>query len=189
MAKKYGFSTSRRHQIDLRKFPLEKARLQIAFPMLYLGIASMVVYGWTIEKGVHIAAPLVLLFLIGYFLTGSFNILSTLLVDLNPQSPSTATAANNLVRCLTGAAATALIVPMLNAMGNGWTFTLIACFLMATSPIMMALWVWGPKWREEKRVRMEREKGNEAKEAEDLQAESRNKAQEGQNEKETKATG
>jgi MFS family permease len=174
LAKKHGISTSRRRQVDLRKFPLERARLELAIPMLYIGIASLIIYGWILEKNVHVAGPLVVLFLLGYFITGSFNVLSTLLVDLNPKSPATATAANNLVRCLVGAGATAVIVPMINAMGKGWTFTAIAGLLLVTSPIVMALWVWGEGWREEKRVRLEKEEeGREARLAEDLRAVSR----------------
>jgi MFS family permease len=172
LAKKHGFPTSRRRQVDLRHFPLERARLQIVFPMLYTGIACILAYGWVVDRAVHIAVPLVLLFFNGYFITGSFNILSTLLIDLNPQSPATATAANNLVRCLVGAGATALVVPMINAMGKGWCFTFIAGFLFVTSPMVMVLWKWGPKWREEKRARMEREeKEKEVREVEDLQVE------------------
>ena len=63
---------------------------------------------------------------------------------------------------------------MINAMGRGWTFTAIAGLLLVTSPIVMALWVWGEGWREEKRVRLEKEEeGREARLAEDLRAVSR----------------
>lgn len=150
VARTLGFPVDKKRQADLRHFPIEKARLQLAIPMLWTGALILLVYGWLLEKRVHCAGPLVVLFFMGYFITGSFNVLATLLVDLNLQSPATATAANNLVRCLIGSGATALIVPMINAIGEGWTFTLHTLFLLATSPAMFAVVKWGPGWREEK---------------------------------------
>jgi hypothetical protein len=79
-------------------------------PLLRLGIG----------ENAHLAAPLILQFMIGLCLTGSFNVLSVLLIDLYPLSPATATAANNLVRCLMGAAGTAVIIQMIKGMGRGW---------------------------------------------------------------------
>lgn len=157
LCKKHGISTSKKRQVDLRDFPLEKARLEIIFPMVYMGAAAQLIYGWLLQYEVHVAAPLTFLLIMGYCLAGGFNLLSTLLVDLHQQSSATATAANNLVRCLLGAGATALVIPMIDGMGRGWCFTFMALFLTATSPLMMILWRWGPAWREEKRVRLEKE--------------------------------
>lgn len=42
------------------------------------------------------------------------------MIDIYPGKPATVTAANNVVRCLLGAAATSAIIPMSEAMGNGW---------------------------------------------------------------------
>ena len=74
------------------------------------------------DQSAPLTVPLVLSFIIGLTVTGSFNVLNTLLVDLYPLSPATATAANNLVGCLMGAAGTAIIVQMIDGMGRGWCF-------------------------------------------------------------------
>ena len=81
--------------------------------------------------------------------------MSTMLVDLFPERPATATAANNLVRCLMGAAGTAVILQMVEGMGRGWCFTFIAGVVLVASPMIWALLRWGPGWREERRVRKE----------------------------------
>ncbi len=56
-----------------------------------------------------------------------------------------------------GAAATALIVPLMDAMGIGWSFTFIAFVLLALSPILFVVRKYGPKWREQRHLKQEKE--------------------------------
>ena len=155
VARQINFTIDRKHGDDLRKFPIERARLEIIWPFIILGLASVLCYGWVLEQRAHLAVILVLQFCIGIFLNGGFNILSTLVVDLYPQSPSTATAANNLVRCFMGAGGTGIIDLMLKGMGPGWCFTFISLVCMLASPMLWAELKWGPGWREERRAKEE----------------------------------
>lgn len=156
VAKQVGFTIDRKHGDNLRYYPIERARLEIIWPILYFGLACYLCYGWVLEKNANLAAPLILQFFIGLCINGSFNILSTLVVDLYPQSPSTATAANNLVRCFIGAAGTGIINIMINHMGRGWCFTFIALVCILFSPMLLVEMKWGPRWREERMVRMDK---------------------------------
>lgn len=113
IAREIGFTIDRKHGDNLRQFPIERARLGIIWPLLAFGLSCMLCYGWVLEQRVNLAVPLVLQFFIGLCVNGSFNILGTLVVDLYPQSPSTATAANNLVRCFIGAGGTGIISIMI----------------------------------------------------------------------------
>lgn len=88
-------------------------------------------------------------------MTSAFNCLSVMVVDLYPLSPATATAANNLIRCLLGAGATGVIIYMIEAMGRGWAFTFVAGVVAVCSPILWLLERRGPEWREARRVRAE----------------------------------
>ncbi|KAK4152056.1 major facilitator superfamily domain-containing protein [Chaetomidium leptoderma] len=153
IARKIGFTIDYKRGDDLRDFPIEKARLMPVYPMLSAGIAAVICYGWVLQAETNLAGPLVLLFVVGLCITGSFAILNTLLVDLYPEAPATAIAANNLVRCLFGAAGTAFIESMLRAMGRGWTYTFWALVLLVFSPVLWVLTVRGPRWREERRLR------------------------------------
>lgn len=153
IARKIGFTINLRRGDDLATYPIEKARLQPMMPMTAVGVAALICYGWVLNAGTSLAGPLVLLFVIGLCVTGSFSILSTLVVDLYPEAPATAVAANNLCRCLFGAGGTAVIETVLKAMGRGWTFTFLALVLVFFSPIIYVSIRWGPKWREERRVR------------------------------------
>lgn len=158
IAVKTGFPLVKNRHTDLRNFPIEKARLQIAFPMLSIGSLCVLAFGWCLNYGVHLAAPTTILFAMGLTLTGAFNTVSTLLVDLYPTQAAKATAANNIVRCLLGAGATALIDPMLSAMGRGWCFTFIALVMLATSPLLLWEVHRGPAWREARRQQEEAKK-------------------------------
>ncbi|KAF7589418.1 hypothetical protein BBP40_004322 [Aspergillus hancockii] len=136
LAKRLGYPLHGTRPRDLKDFPIEKARLQLAFPLLTAGSLTVIAFGWVLHFKVHLAAPTTILFLMGLGVTGAFNTVSTLLVDLYPTNASAATASNNFVRCLLGAGATALIDPMLNAMGRGWCFTFIALVMLATAPLL-----------------------------------------------------
>lgn len=126
--------------------PVEKARSMILVPLVVLGAVSTLAFGWLLKFGVHLAAPEVFMFFVGLGLTGGFICASTLLVDLHTSRPAAATASNNLVRSLFSAAASAAIDPMLNAMGRGWAFTLVAFILLGTVPFLIILgWTGGRK--------------------------------------------
>lgn len=150
-ARNTGLQIRKGRQQDLQDFPIEKARLQIAFPCLYAAAAFTLIYGWVLDVHGPLAVLLVLLFFIGYSMTAAFNVMSTLLIDFYPHSPATATAANNLCRCLLGAGATGVIIPMIDAMGIGWCYTALSLFLIATSPMLWAVYIFGMRWRAQRR--------------------------------------
>ena len=155
MAKINNITIDRKGGDDLRYFPIEKARVQVMYPLLALGIAALGAYGWVLQVEAPLAVPLVLQFIIGFCLVGSYNVMCIMLVDLYPKSPATATSANNLVRCLLGAGGTGVIIQMINSMGRGWCFTFVAAVLTLASPMLWVEVSWGPRWREERRIRVE----------------------------------
>ncbi|MCJ1245381.1 hypothetical protein MMC30_002585 [Trapelia coarctata] len=157
-AKRLGIPITKGRQQVLKDFPIERARLEVALPMIYISSCLLIGYGWAIEYNAHLAAPLVLLFFVALTLTGSFNVMSTLIVDLHPGKAGAATAANNLARCLLGAGFTAAIIPMIDRMGRGWTYTFMAFVWLLLTPLLLATIKYGPSWREARRVRDEKAK-------------------------------
>ncbi|CAK7266228.1 hypothetical protein SEPCBS57363_001989 [Sporothrix epigloea] len=155
-ARKIGFTINYRRGDDLSKFPIERTRILPMVPMLIGGVITVIAYGWVLEYRAPLPVPLVLLFFVGLMVVGSFNILSTLIVDLYPQAPATAVAAVNLVRCLMGAGMTAFIETMIVRLGRGWNFTFWALLLVVASPSMYIVLRWGPEWREARRLQLEK---------------------------------
>ncbi|KAI1747048.1 major facilitator superfamily domain-containing protein [Xylaria castorea] len=145
----------RSRQQDMAGFPIEQARLQISIPFLALFTAVLIGFGWAIEAEAPLAVEIVLLFLQGITLVGFSNLLSTLIVDINPGAAGSATAANNLTRCLVGAGASAFINPLMTAVGAGWAFTIIALSYVVFFPALWLVLKNGVKWRQEKARKQE----------------------------------
>ncbi|KAF2734859.1 MFS general substrate transporter [Polyplosphaeria fusca] len=148
---------------SLAQFPIERARLEVAVPMLLAGVACVLGFGWTLEARTSLAGPLVFLFFLGFCANGSFTVVSTFLIDLFPEKPATAGAAGNLTRCWLGAGASALVVPVIDAVGVGWMFTIVAAIWVLLVPFF-GIVVWkGPGWRREKAEKLKRkEEGRES---------------------------
>lgn len=145
-----GVPYDKSKQQDLADFPIERARLEIGYPMLVLCVVITLAWGWAFEYRAHIAVPCVLLFLFGWGAVGFSNTINVLLVDVNPGSAGAATASNNLTRCLVGAAATAVIGPMINGVGIGWSFTILGVLYVVFSPMLYLVLKNGVRWRKEK---------------------------------------
>ncbi|KAF3014818.1 hypothetical protein E8E14_012156 [Neopestalotiopsis sp. 37M] len=158
--KKLGIPFEQSRQQDLSDFPIEKARLEIGIPLLLLSSVVLLAWGWALQYRAHLAVPCVLLFLIGVGMIGFSNTTNTLIVDVNPGNAGAATASNNLTRCLVGAAASAVIQPMINGIGSGWAFFILGALQLVLAPVLFLIMKNGIKWRkrkeEKKRLRKER---------------------------------
>ena len=158
-AARVGLKIRRGRQQDLRNFPLERARCEVALPNHIVGMLGMIVFGWLMEYKVSLAGPEVMLFVLGFSIIGAFTVSNAFIVDLHRESPATATAAVNLTRCLVSAGGVAVIVPMINSWGHGWSFTFIGLVDLALLPMLWVLVRFGPRWR---MVRLKKERKKEA---------------------------
>jgi MFS family permease len=128
-------------------FPLERARLRTLWLWAGIQIASVLVFGWTMEYHVNIAVPIICTFFLGWSATSIIGIITTYMVDIFPKKGASATAALNFVRCLMGAGGTAAVLPITNAIGVGWTFTLWAGLMLAALGLIILQMAKGQKWR------------------------------------------
>lgn len=157
-AKRTGLTLAKGRQDDLSNFPIEKARIEVGLPLLALATVVMFAWGWALQYKTSIAVPVVLLFFMGVGMIGFNNTCSVLIVDIAPGKAGAATAANNLTRCLIGAAATAVITPMIDGIGAGWAFTIFGGLYLLGLPLLLVIMVKGIKWRRELREKQERKK-------------------------------
>ncbi|OAL28876.1 hypothetical protein AYO20_09356 [Fonsecaea nubica] len=133
------------------RFPIFPARLRSMSYLLPLSLLTLLAYGWVLEYHLHPSIPLVLQFFTGGAMTVIFNACGTLLVDLHPSYPSTAQAALNLLRCAFAAGELAALQPLIDAVGPGWCYTVIAVFTGCVSGICVVVgWVWGEAWRRQR---------------------------------------
>ena len=160
-AKKLNVEVRKDRQVNIDEFPVERARLEIGLPLVYLGCVCVIPYGWIMNmEHPPLPAALVLLFLNTVSLSGSFQCLNVLIIDCYPDSPSAATAANNLIRCLLGAGGVALVEPLLNSIGRGWTGTLLSFIWAIGSLLWWSAWIWGQRWRKEKKRKSDERRAN-----------------------------
>lgn len=162
-ARRLGMVVDGARQTDLTCFPIERARLEVGLPLLALTSAVMVSWGWAMQAaGTSLAAPCVLLFLLGIGMIGFNNSVNTLIADIYPGKAGAATAANNLTRCLLGAAASAVILPMVEGMGSGWAYTIFGVAYVGFAPLLVVLMRRGMRWRCEKKWREDAAREREA---------------------------
>lgn len=153
VARQIGVSLDRKRGIDLRHFPIERARLEVFWYPMVLASVCIIAWGWTLQVRTSLAVPLVVQFFAGFFVSGCMSMMMAMLVDLYPQHSATAMAASNLTRCSMGAVFTAVIQYMIDAMGLGWCYTFLGLLTMASSPLLWVVMKWGPQWREARFVR------------------------------------
>ena len=143
-AKKLGFEMAKNKKFDLTNFPIERARIEVAVPTLVVGSVCIIIFGWTLQFETNLAGPLVLLFFIGFCTSATMNTIQVLMVDIYPGRAGAVTAASNLLRCWLGAGSTALVIPMINAMGIGWTCSFFGLLILAFSPLLWYIMKHGP---------------------------------------------
>jgi len=148
-ARARGLPVDKARQPDLRDFPIERARLEVGIPLLLLAAAALLGWGWAVQARAHVAVVCVLLFLAGIGLIGFQNTSNVMLIDVSPGRAGAAVAANNLTRCVLGAGFTAAVVPLINAIGAGWTFVIIGLLYVACVPILLLIMKNGMRWRKE----------------------------------------
>ncbi|KAK7956645.1 uncharacterized protein PG986_005867 [Apiospora aurea] len=156
--RRLGLPFERSKQPDLAGFPIERARLEIGLPLLALASAVLMGWGWAMQYRAHLAVPCVLLFLLGIGIIGFSNTSNVLLADVNPGHAGSATAANNLTRCLVGAAATAAVNPMIDGIGDGWAFFILGALALAGAPSLLLIMKHGVRWRKEKAAKEQAKK-------------------------------
>ncbi|KAI1806984.1 MFS general substrate transporter [Daldinia bambusicola] len=156
-ARKLGVEVDRTRQIDLSDFPIERARIEIAVLPLILSMVAITAWGWALESQVSVAVMCVLVFLLGLGLVSTTSVFNALIADVRPGKTGAASASNNIIKFLLGAAMAAAIDPLIRAVGPGKAYTIIAVLYVLLSPCLYLVAKRGMQWRRELR---EKESGN-----------------------------
>ncbi|KXH65730.1 major facilitator superfamily transporter [Colletotrichum salicis] len=110
--------------------------------------ASLIYYGWVVEKGLFWFVPCIGLFTFGASSMLVFGAATTMLTEFMPKRSSGGVAVNNFVRNIFSCIGAIAAQPVINAIGNGWLFTILGIFAWVSGYIC----VWtlrkkAPEWR------------------------------------------
>ncbi|SCW01627.1 LAFE_0E03818g1_1 [Lachancea fermentati] len=109
---------------------------------------SLLIFGWCLDKKQHWVTPLVGTALFGYASMMTIGATVSYLVDSLPGRGATGVALNNLIRQIFASTAVFVTEPMLEGMGPGWAFTMLAFIVIAASGVLIILKKKGDYWRE-----------------------------------------
>ena len=151
IAEQIGHTIDKVSGDDLDHFPVERARARGSWWLLALYICALAGYGWSAVAHTHESVPLILQFALAALCTSFQQTFNALLVDVFPMSPSTAAASSNVTRCALSAVAVAVLQPLVDVMGRGWFFTLLA-FLSGGGGLATnwAINTHGMQWRQQR---------------------------------------
>jgi MFS family permease len=100
---------------------------------------GILMYGWTIDKGLFIFIPEIGTFLFGLGMMLTFATTTTYLIDAVPGRSSSAVAMNNLIRNVFAAVGAIIGKPLIEVMGNGVLFSILAGVCLASSAFIWAI--------------------------------------------------
>ena len=153
VAIRQGLPISSKDTSDTQRleFRLFEARLRSMIYLIPLSVLPYIAYGWVLQYRLHPSISLILQFFIGGGMIVIYNACGTLAVDLHPLSPATAQASLNIARCTLAAASLAVLQPLMDAVGAGWCFTIIALITGGTAAVCVLIArFWGERWRRER---------------------------------------
>ncbi|KAI0122937.1 hypothetical protein BJ170DRAFT_118365 [Xylariales sp. AK1849] len=146
-ARSRGLTIDKESGDDMNKFPIEAARVRSIWYAIAIVILATIGFGWSVQTKVHLSVPLLMSFICGIANNGVFNNCITLMVDIHPDEPGLASVATSLARCAVAAAGLAVLQPLLDSIGTGWTFTSFALICLISMPMLLVVKLKGPAWR------------------------------------------
>lgn len=100
---------------------------------------GILVYGWTVEKGLFVIVPEVGTFFLGLGMMIVFTTVTTYLIDAVPGRSSSAVAINTLIRNVLACVGAIIGQPLIEALGNGVLFSILAGISLASSGCIWAI--------------------------------------------------
>jgi predicted MFS family arabinose efflux permease len=100
---------------------------------------GILMYGWTLEKGLFVIVPEIGMFFFGLGMMIVFATVTTYLVDAVPGRSSSAVAMNNLIRNILSCTGTIIGKPLIHAFGNGVLFTILCSICLGSSVCIWAI--------------------------------------------------
>lgn len=141
VAKYEAQCAARELPVNMKLFDIRRARLEPTPIAALVVMGCFIIFGWTIQYKVHYIVPILFTFFLSFFCVFIINACQTLLIDLFTNHSAAASAVFNLTRCLVCAAGLAAVDYMINSLGAGGAYTLLAglCFLSCGCIVWMIM--------------------------------------------------
>ncbi|KAF9431307.1 hypothetical protein BGZ94_000014 [Podila epigama] len=130
-----------------------RASPEVRLQSVWLGVIALplglMLFGWSVNNELHLAYPLVGIFISGYGMMMVLTSATTALIDANSDGnmATSAVACNSFARGVMGAVGGFTALPMLEAMGNGWLYTFWALMTLLGAAGLVLMVRWAPVWR------------------------------------------
>ncbi|KAF9435944.1 hypothetical protein BGZ76_005165 [Entomortierella beljakovae] len=127
-----------------------EVRIQSVWLGVFILPVGLLLFGWSVQNGLPLPAPLVGIFLFGFGLMMVFSSTTTALVDANADNnlATAAVACNSFARGVTGAIAGFTALPLKGVMGSGWLYTFWTCLTVVGASGLVLTVVKAKSWRE-----------------------------------------
>ncbi|KAF9127517.1 hypothetical protein BGW39_005818 [Mortierella sp. 14UC] len=127
-----------------------EVRLRSVWLGVFLLPLGLMLYGWSVQRGLPLACALAGIFLVGFGMMLVYASTTTTIVDANSEGnmATSAVACNSFARGVLGGIAGFLALPMESAMGSGWLYTFWAIMTVVGSAGLAVLVVKAPIWRQ-----------------------------------------
>ncbi|PLB40126.1 MFS transporter [Aspergillus candidus] len=109
--------------------------------------AALLWYGWTADRGIYWLAPMVANVFFGVGSMLIFSMVTTMLTEFMPKKSSAGVALNNFMRNIFSCVGSLVTAPIIDAIGNGWLFTILGLLAFASSSVLFVMRIYGPRWR------------------------------------------
>ncbi|PYH46792.1 MFS transporter [Aspergillus saccharolyticus JOP 1030-1] len=113
----------------------------------FLYPAGLIWYGWCADRGVFWLAPMIANFFFGVGSMLIFGMATTMLTEFMPKKSSAGVALNNFMRNIFSCVGSVVTAPIIDAIGNGWLFTILGLVAFASSSVLFVMRIYGPRWR------------------------------------------
>ena len=124
-------------------------RFSIQIAGLFVSMAGLIGYAWTVDKHAPVWSIFIFTFLTGFGMTWVFVATTTYLTECLTAQPSANVAIGNLMRNISAAICTAIIDILIKKMGFGWCMTGLGLLNLIGIGFVVVLLKMGPRWRSE----------------------------------------
>ncbi|KAG0073528.1 hypothetical protein BGZ92_003823, partial [Podila epicladia] len=135
--------------VDISMRAPPEVRLQSVWLGVFALPFGLMLYGWSVNSELHLAYPLLGIFLSGFGMMMVLTSATTALIDANSDGnmATSAVACNSFARGVMGAMGGFTALPLLDAMGNGWLYTFWAAMTLVGAAGLLLMVMRAPAWR------------------------------------------